>query len=205
MGFFVDIEQSTIMNRYLLFLLFIITTGFKISCQDLNQFNVERLKSTKNGLVVLGSWATANIAINPFLADRSTGSQRYFHEMNIYWNIVNLGISGLGILKISKTKPSEFDLSSTMREQIKLEKSLLFNSGLDLAYIATGLYMIERSRNAGGDDDRLKGFGRSLVLQGSFLFLFDLTFYISQNRRGKQLFGNLQNFTIAPGYIRMRF
>jgi hypothetical protein len=63
-----------------------------------------------------------------------------------------------------------------------LEKTLLFNAGLDVGYIMTGLYLTELSRRAGEQQERLEGYGWSLVLQGGFLLGFDLILYLVQRQ-----------------------
>ena len=54
---------------------------------------------------------------------------------------------------------------------------LLLNAGLDVAYIMTGLYMKERAKNVEKRKAMLKGYGNSIMLQGGFLFLFDVALY----------------------------
>ncbi|MCB0846751.1 MAG: hypothetical protein KDE26_26060, partial [Bacteroidetes bacterium] len=75
----------------------------------------------------------------------------------------------------------------TVKAQNQIEKILLFNAGLDLAYIASGAYLIERSKtnpaNA-GRAEQFNGYGQSLILQGGFLFVFDLTAFLIHQRNG---------------------
>jgi hypothetical protein len=40
--------------------------------------------------------------------------------------------------------------------------------------MAGGAWMLERAKTSAQNQDSLRGFGRSLVLQGAFLFAFDL-------------------------------
>ena len=54
----------------------------------------------------------------------------------------------------------------------------LFNAGLDVGYMATGAYLWERGIRK--DSRGLKGYGQSLILQGGFLFTFDLIMYPCQ-------------------------
>ena len=159
----------------------------------------------KKGMLVLGSWATANIAMSPILASRNTGSAKYFHQMNGYWNSVNLVIAGIGYYAASKTDPSGFTLAETIKEQYKLEKILLFNAGLDLAYIAGGFYLKERAKTTTGNADRLKGFGQSLILQGGFLFAFDVAFYLIQSKHGEFLSKYVDQLAFGPGGFAMRW
>lgn len=88
-------------------------------------------------------------------------------------------------------------LSMTNLEIIKdynsLQSFLLLNAGLDVAYIATGFYLKERSKNSSGAE-RLRGYGNSLLLQGGFLLLFDITLYfIHQNNANINLYPHLES------------
>jgi hypothetical protein len=150
---------------------------FAMSAQSISTFDTERKSKQKTGMLVLSSWAIVNLAVSPFLAKKSLGSQKYFHQMNGYWNIVNLGIAGVGLL--SQRDSEEISLlSKLITEQSKIEKVLLFNAGLDLGYVMTGLYLTERAKNSPNGADRLKGFGQSMMLQGGFLFAFDVALYL---------------------------
>jgi len=105
--------------------------------------------------------------------------------MNALWNTVNLGIAGLGLAGSLRAVPGQ-DLYESIDAQYGLEKALLFNAGLDIAYIMTGLYLAQLSRSAGDQSERLQGYGESLILQGGFLLGFDLVVYLAQ-RRGRRL------------------
>jgi hypothetical protein len=125
-------------------------------------------------MMVLGSWATLNIAGGLIGRANTTGSDTYFYEMNAIWNGVNLGIAALGYYgAVNLTQPeTALDLYNA---QIKMDKTLLFNAGLDLAYMAGGFYLMERSRRTSAKNpDRLKGYGQAVILQGAFLLAYDV-------------------------------
>ena len=145
----------------------------------------ERIKLVKNNMYVLGAWAGANIIQGTISASNTNGSEHYLHQMNAYWNTVNLAIAGVGLLGIRKQMKQEHSLNSNLRAQHQLEKILLLNTGLDLAYIATGLYLKERGTRL--NNDRNKGYGNSLLLQGGFLLIFDLIQYGQHRRNTKWL------------------
>ncbi len=180
------------------FPLYILTLFFClfVSAQELTDFNVERLDINKTGMMVLGGWAVANLVSSPILASRSTGSTKYFHQMNGYWNTVNFALAGFGLYGALTGDPSGFTLSETLSEQMSMEKILLFNAGLDIGYMAGGLYLLERSKR--DNSDRLKGFGQSIVLQGAFLFAFDLGFFLVHQGHEQQLFKYLEQVSIHP-------
>jgi len=58
-----------------------------------------------------------------------------------------------------------------------------------------GLYMIERSKNVTENSERWKGFGKSILMQGAFLFAFDVAMAViisKGNADVKPLLGSLQ-------------
>lgn len=145
----------------------------------------ERIKLVQNNMYVLGAWAGANIIQGTISASNTHGAEHYLHQMNAYWNTVNLAIAGVGLLGIRKQLQKKHSLNSNLKAQYQLEKILLFNTGLDLAYIATGFYLKERGTRL--NNDRNKGYGNSLLLQGGFLLVFDLIQYGQHRRNTKWL------------------
>ena len=124
-----------------------------------------RIQNQQNGMLVLGTWSLGNIVSGVILKSQTEGSESYFHQMNALWNSVNLGIAAMGYLKSSKEQPSS-DPMAAIEKHLQLEKSLLFNTGLDLAYITAGAWMIERSRNQFDLQkmSQLKGFGKTFLV-----------------------------------------
>lgn len=154
----------------------------------LTEFNANRLQRTQRCMWVLGAWGAANVAaggVGLGLARR--GDHKAFHQMNLGWGLVNLGLAASALWTASHTDPAAFDLAASIGEQHRIEKILLFNAGLDVGYIMSGVWLQARARTSEQNRDRFSGFGRSIVMQGAFLMAFDLGayFYISQN--GKSL------------------
>ncbi|MBR9919504.1 MAG: hypothetical protein GYB31_01615 [Bacteroidetes bacterium] len=166
------------MRKYLLTQLFLLF-GFMAlgqGLQSLTDYNQSRLKKQQTAMTILGTWAVGNMATGAILVGGSEGPDKYFHQMNIGWNAVNLTLAGFGLYGALTTDPGSFDLYQTIEQQHRFQKILLFNAGLDVGYMAGGAWMIERSKRETGEKaDRFLGFGRSIVLQGAFLFVFDLT------------------------------
>ncbi|MEM8896402.1 MAG: hypothetical protein AAGC88_17615, partial [Bacteroidota bacterium] len=109
-------------------------------------------------MTVLGSWAAGNIIMNPILGRNATGSDKYFYQMNTWWNVVNLAIAGFGYYGTATDDPTSFNALGSLQEQNSIEKILLINAALDVAYVLGGLYMRERSLNVENNSDRLHGF-----------------------------------------------
>jgi hypothetical protein len=160
----------------------LITPFVKAQSNVWDSLNKRRLTINQNHLYVLGSWAAANIVQGAISATNTTGSSRYLHQMNAYWNTVNLAIAGLGIWALKMQLRQQITPADLLQEQKTVEKLLLLNSGLDVAYIMTGLYMKEKGLRL--QNDRNIGFGNSLVIQGSFL---DMVQYFAHQKNGKAI------------------
>jgi len=126
--------------------------------------------------IVLGGWALANSGVGA--AGWATAEEpwvRSFHAMNAGWNVVNLAIAGFGFFGALGETPETYDVWETIRRSENIERALMVNAALDVAYVAGGAYLTLR-----GDRDRdpqLLGLGRSVMLQGAFLFTFDVVVY----------------------------
>lgn len=177
------------------------TAQAQSSKEVLQDFNSTRIQYNKQGMVILGSWAVGNIIWGGAMAGRTTGEVQGFHQMNAYWNAVNLLIAGFGYYSAFKETPSD-NFWETLQSQHSIEKILLVNAGLDVAYMAGGLYMLERGRRT--DNPRLSGFGQSVILQGAFLMSFDIIKYMIHNRHGKKLPVLLEGLSAGPGGLGFR-
>jgi hypothetical protein len=83
------------------FLIFGQTTLRSYSCA------YNRYKANKNGMAVLGSWAALNIGLGGYFSSNTNGAEQYFHQFNMGWNVINLGIALLDISKNTKHLPTE--------------------------------------------------------------------------------------------------
>lgn len=178
--------------RYLvLTLLFLFLLPLLLQAQDMlpmPEINAQRLRLNQHGMLVLGTWSAGNIGLSGWRMSQTTGTEKYFHQMNVFWNIVNLGIATGGYLSALHADAGSFSPMQTVGEYHTMEKILLLNAGLDVAYVMTGFFLRERSRNATEKwQNRLRGYGNSLLLQGGFLFVFDLAFYLILNQQANSL------------------
>ena len=103
----------------------------------------------------------------------------HFYQMNALWNVVNLGIAGLGYWGSVRAAPSE-DLFSAVDAQYGMEKALLCNTGLDTAYMVTCVFLMQYAESTDKNPAVFRGYGQSLLLQGGFLLVFDLVMYAFQ-------------------------
>ena len=164
----------------LLLVIFLFSCAAAQDYSDLPVLENARLLHQQRAMLVLGGWAVGNIGVGLALRSNAEGSTRRFHEMNAIWNVVNLGIAGIGYFTLGG---AETDILAGWRANLSFEKVLLFNAGLDVGYMLGGLYLRERANRPDADADRLRGYGSSIILQGGFLFLFDLANYFIAHGR----------------------
>jgi hypothetical protein len=155
----------------------------------MNAINHSRELMLEHGMGLLGTWALLNLLVSGYLATQSDVRTEtyYFHQMNIGWNFVNALLAVAGILRAHPNQVEGMDLAISLAEQFTTEKILLFNAGLDVAYLACGSWLRARSASAHKLPERLLGFGRSLWLQGGFLLLFDLGLYLRYHSFANEL------------------
>ncbi|WP_242926492.1 DUF6992 family protein [Pontibacter vulgaris] len=139
-------------------------------------FNQKEGEILKIGMVVLGGWALLNIIFGSFRLMKASRSKKFLHQMNIYFNIVNICIAGFALYFIL-TENAARTLAETVRMHYWYIKILYLSIGLDVSYMLLGAYLQEKSRNSPKTEQYL-GWGQSLVLQGLFLFLLDLALTI---------------------------
>jgi hypothetical protein len=167
-----------------------LTNAFFIYAQtlDLKFFNERRIKDTRKDMLILGGWALGNMAVSGILlANTEGGVAKGFHQMNIGWNAVNMTIAGFGYLAAMKSDPASLDLFGTVDEHYKLQRLFIFNAGLDVGYIAAGAFVMERSKSTLKNPEQMKGFGQAIIVNGAFLFVFDLANYFIQSGHNGQI------------------
>lgn len=185
-------------NLYPLIIVFLFLLSESVFSQNdsslhLQNFQMERKDINETAMLVLGGWAVGNILVGTYGNFKATGEAKYFHQFNAMWNVVNLGIAAFGYFNAVNSDPSSMTNLEIIKDFNSLQNFLLLNAGLDVAYIATGLYLKERSKNS-SSSERLRGYGNSLLLQGGFLLLFDVSlFFIHQNNANINLYPHLES------------
>ena len=148
--------------------------------RELNEIN-EKL------MIGLGSYAVSNF-IYGGVGYLSTDDEysRHFHQMNMMWNTVNLGLAIPGYMKASKDSRA-LSAEELNRLQKKTEMIFLVNDVLDIGYVAAGFWL-RRNANSQGDQEAMyRGYGDSMIMQGSVLLAFDALAYVLHHKHGKQL------------------
>ncbi len=86
----------------------------------------------------------------------SSDSQKGFWGMSGAWGFVNGAIALVGLLGAETT------------DYAGLRTTLFVNAGLDVLYLASGLYLLSRP------EETWRGGGVAILIQGGFLLVFDI-------------------------------
>ncbi|QDU19376.1 DUF6992 family protein [Urbifossiella limnaea] len=109
-------------------------------------------------VAVLFAWALLWLAALTAATVRPPGEWgRAFLVMNGLWAVIDGGIAWYGLVA-----PPPADLATLLK----------VSAGLDVLYVLAGVALLTR-RPA-----RLKGFGAAVVVQGAFLLVVDVTFWL---------------------------
>ena len=171
--------------------------------QDAN-FQKEFNSINENLMLGLGSYAVANFALSgvAYFSSEDEYSKR-FHEMNVMWNTVNIGLAIPGYIK-ARRGGGPMTMAELVKAQKKTESIFLFNDVLDVGYIAAGIWMREVALNQLDQEDLYRGYGNSLILQGSFLLVFDAVAYYIHHSHGKDLALEKVSLSASGGGIGLR-
>jgi hypothetical protein len=135
---------------------------------------------------VLGSWGVINLGTGiAGWAASNDGSHKYFYQMNTLWGATNAAIATLSLTNARKNIGRQLNSDETLKAQQSIEKIFLINGGLDFVYIGSGIFL--NSRGNSRNNEKLKGYGTSVIMQGAFLLLFDAAMYNAHRTNGNKL------------------
>ncbi len=112
-------------------------------------------------------WALISLGIGTLML----GGRRFWRGVGgqfIGWALINLGIAWFGIRTSENRRvalPDPLAPEVLDHEAESLRRLLWINTALDLLYVAGGRWLIRRGS---------RGTGWGIIVQGMFLFLFDL-------------------------------
>lgn len=176
--------MKMIRRVFITLLILVISVSVAEAQNNYQSFYEKSLSINNTGMYVLGSWAIANIAVGAYGWANNTGQSKYFHQMNLFWNTVNLSIAGFALYSNFTSDFASITGHQLLQKHIKTENLYIINAGLDVLYIGTGFFLKNYAIKKKQKHDLLTGYGNSVILQGSFLLLFDLIMAgIQQNRR----------------------
>lgn len=171
------------MKNTIILLLFLLFSNICITQEIKNSYTSKSNRIEKRSMAALTVWSSLNIVSGSIGWATTKEESKHFNQMNLAWNIINLGIALPSLLR---KHPMNLTNEEVFIRQNKIEKILLINIGLDIAYITGGFLFKEMSKNNPDNYHRFRGFGNSLILQGGFLLAFDIIqFMVHQQHRKK--------------------
>jgi hypothetical protein len=169
----------------------------------MSTFNAERIALDQRGMRVLGAWAVGNVGVSGARYFTTSGSEKYFHQMNVGWGVINAALAGASLLS-ARRPGAPSDQAHITRLQLRTEQVYLFNTGLDVAYVVGGFYLKERARTRPTErqQQQLRGYGQSVLLQGGFLLVFDGLMYAAHHgHANRRLYPMLSSLRWGPGTV----
>lgn len=145
---------------------------------ELADFDRRHRLILRRHVAVLGWWSLLNILIGGPVFVAASGFWFYFAEMSITWGIINFAVTMWIMDHAMFRKFRRGDSFERFEVQRHGERLILFNIGLDLAYIFAGLFLQAHQCCPGNAPVGLwAGLGWAVVFQGVFLFGLDNLFF----------------------------
>ena len=145
-----------------------------------------QLQVDRVAMGTLGSWAAVNLVAGTagaFALDDPRA--RAFAQGSAAWNVVNAGLAVGGLRAAQRRAEVAPSWPSLALEGERSRGVFLLNAGLDVGYMAAGLWLRERGLRT--ESPQLQGYGDALLVQGGFLFAFDLTMVAVKARTDRPL------------------
>jgi hypothetical protein len=118
-------------------------------------------------------WAGFSMALGALWARRESGFRQGMGMQFAGWGLINALIAFFGGSSTRRRRqlPDSADPQVQRAEAERLRRLLWINTGLDIFYVLGG-WLLARTR--GAEDARWRGHGWGIIVQGGFLFFFDL-------------------------------
>ena len=111
------------------------------------------------------TWSVLSMAAGALLWRGGSPFWRGFGVQALGWGAID------ALIAFSGLRPGQQPSAEPARAARNLRRLLWFNTALDVGYMAGGLWL---ARSKGQDDANWRGQGWGIVVQGAFLFVFDL-------------------------------
>lgn len=140
---------------------------------------IDLQRQTGRGLI---RWALLSILSGAAMLWRGSAFLRGVGEQFVGWGGVNLAIAIFGLVGARRRAqdPETMQPDALERERTRLVRLLWINAALDVLYILGGRRaMIAK----GAQDERWRGRGLGIMIQGGFLLFFDVYHALIGRRR----------------------
>ncbi len=134
-------------------------------------------------LSLLLGWGLLSMLIGVVMPIYPNPFWRQFGLQALLWGAIDAMLAAFGLGRAGKKQEQhalgELSFHDETREARSFYRILLFNTGLDVLYVASGIWLMQRFKKRA---DR-RGMGLGIIVQGLWLFLFDGL--VSQEVRGR--------------------
>lgn len=137
-----------------------------------DKINIWKFQDTLSRRLLI--WAAASTLAGLFLSIFTPGFWQGFGIQALAWGGIDGLIAGFGLWLSRKRRKSAVDSTDPRlleAESRKLRSILLINTALDLVYISGGILLTVA---LGRNNHLWRGHGWGIIVQGAFLFFFDL-------------------------------
>ncbi len=117
---------------------------------------------------ILGGWALGSMALGTYQVATGGRFARFMGYQNLAWGAIDGAIALWGVWERKRKESAPSESIDWIRERDRFARLLLINAGLDVLYITAGAVLLFR-----GKDERWRGTGAGILLQGAFLLLLD--------------------------------
>jgi len=129
----------------------------------------------QRALAILTGWAAGSMAAGWLWWQSGGAWWRGLGSQFAGWGIIDAIIAAFGLRSASRNAArlasGDMDQLEQERQAQNFERLLWINSALDVGYVLAGGWLTKRH----ADDEGRRGIGWGIVIQGTFLLIFDLT------------------------------
>ena len=122
-------------------------------------------------LLVLAAWGIANLVAGAFFSRRTAGQYRAFWQVALLWGAVNTLIGLPQYLDLAGPTAPPATLAGALEDALGTARLLSGAFVSDLATMLVGGLLAWRTVTRG--TERLRGWGKGLIVQGLWLAVFD--------------------------------
>jgi esterase/lipase len=130
-------------------------------------------------------WSTLSVAVGAVLLWTGSEFWRGFGLQALVWGLIDGAIAGFGRRNAARRRArGPYSAEALAREAANMRRILWINTGLDVLYVTGGLIL---AFTAAPQNLFVIGNGWGIVVQGGFLFFFDLIHVFAVPRKGADL------------------
>lgn len=193
------------MNRLLLILFLFGVTYTKAQQLHFDSLDKKRVHLNTIGMAHLGAWGAVNVVaggIGYFTA--ANEEWKAFHGMNVIWGVTNALIAYGGYAGAKSEAKQHRTMDAALHRYEQNKRLFLLNAGLDVLYIGSGA-VIDANADKFNNPAMWHGFGKSFMVQGAGLLIFDGLMYAMHSKQDKKWYKLLQGVTITGNGVGYRY